>query len=374
MDLINQLKNNYYNIRGFRTDRKIIVIESDDWGGIRTRSKKDYELLNSRKIISESAFNRYDSLEDNSDYESLFDMLSSVKDKNGESLKITTNFIVTNPDFDKIRKDKYEKYHFETFTSSYDRYNKQNNTLDLIKEGIDNNLIYPQFHGREHVQVEYWIRDLNKEFPKLLEGFNHNFFSFSINEVSHYSYLSAFMCLSPNDLNPVKLRITEGLDIFKKIFNYNSISLIAPENHIHNELLKHSASLGIKTIQGARVGLAGLHFDQDREKRRRFLGFKNNYKQLDLVRNVVFEPSASSIDWISKSFKEIENAFFWKKPAVICSHRFNYIGKLELNNREKGLLQLKQLISHAQYKWPEIEFMTTEELYNLIVEETINKK
>lgn len=43
------LGNNLINIRGWRTNRKIVVIESDDWGTLRTPNDSNGKL--SSKII-----------------------------------------------------------------------------------------------------------------------------------------------------------------------------------------------------------------------------------------------------------------------------------------------------------------------------------
>ena len=67
--------------------------------------------------------------------------------------------------------------------------------------------------------------------------------------------------------------------------------------------------------------------------------------------------------------KEIEIAFCWHKPATISSHRVNYIGYLHPENREKGLRLLKELLSRMLMKWPDIEFMTSSELGDMIANE-----
>ena len=67
--------------------------------------------------------------------------------------------------------------------------------------------------------------------------------------------------------------------------------------------------------------------------------------------------------------KEIEIAFRWNKPAVISSHRVNYIGYLHPENRERSLKQLSELLSRMLKKWPDIEFMTSSELGDLIAKE-----
>jgi hypothetical protein len=71
-------------------------------------------------------------------------------------------------------------------------------------------------------------------------------------------------------------------------------------------------------------------------------------------------------DWVNDCLKEIEIAFRWRKPAIISSHRVNYIGFLDPQNREKGLEQLEKLLEKMLRRWPEIEFMTSVELGDLI--------
>ena len=64
--------------------------------------------------------------------------------------------------------------------------------------------------------------------------------------------------------------------------------------------------------------------------------------------------------------KDIEIAFRWKKPAVISTHRVNYVGSIDPKNRQKGLGELKRLISLILKKWPDVEFMSSSQLGDLI--------
>ena len=55
-----------------------------------------------------------------------------------------------------------------------------------------------------------------------------------------------------------------------------------------------------------------------------------------------------------------------EKPAIISSHRVNYIGSLEPSNRSHGLHQLKKLLKQIVNKWNDVEFMTSAELGELM--------
>src|SRR5690606_8043965 len=102
------LTRNLGNIKGWRTNRKIIVIESDDWGAVRMPSKAVYdELLASGLKMNNCSFCKYDALASHTDLEKLFEVLLRHHDANGNNPIITANTIVANPDFDKIRKSNF---------------------------------------------------------------------------------------------------------------------------------------------------------------------------------------------------------------------------------------------------------------------------
>jgi hypothetical protein len=82
-----------------------------------------------------------------------------------------------------------------------------------------------------------------------------------------------------------------------------------------------------------------------------------------MVRNVVFEPTEDrGIYWVNFTMKQIETAFRWNKPAIISSHRVNFCGHIDKQNREKGLDSLKRLLQEIVKKWPDVEFMAADEL------------
>src|SRR6056297_3463585 len=99
--MYNKLKNilasNLANILGWRTDRKIVVFESDDWGSIRMPSKNVYhKCLKAGYRVDKIAYERYDSLASEDDLELLFDLLTSYKDINGNHPVMTANVLPAN--------------------------------------------------------------------------------------------------------------------------------------------------------------------------------------------------------------------------------------------------------------------------------------
>ena len=84
-------------------------------------------------------------------------------------------------------------------------------------------------------------------------------------------------------------------------------------------------------------------------------------------RNAFFEPhSAPKKDWADICLSGLKKALDQKKPAIIGSHRINYIGRLDLKHRDRNLktlqLILKKIVSH----YPDVEFIDSGQLANIM--------
>ncbi len=161
MQIKDRLLRNVINIPGWSTKRKIVVIESDDWGSIRMSTKKDRdELILAGFDFSNQPFNRYDALESNDDLTALYQVLKKHKDATGRHPVFTAVSIVANPDFEKIKAGNFQQYFYEPFTETLNRYPNSDKVIDLYKQGISERLFVPIFHGREHLNAQRWLRAL----------------------------------------------------------------------------------------------------------------------------------------------------------------------------------------------------------------------
>lgn len=327
-------------------------------------SKEVYEeLLKAGIRVDQCPYNRYDSLASEEDLEALFNVITKFRDKNGNHPVITANAIVANPDFEKIKNSGFSGYHFELFTKTLERYPKHSNSFKLWKEGIENNLFLPQFHGREHLNIKRWLKQLQLGSEETMLAFENHLFGISTNITTEKrkSYLAAMDWDDESDLVYHKEFLSEGLDLFEDLFKYRSASYIATNYTWHPNIEPTLAEKGVRFIQGAgtqsKPGLNGNTFIRHR------LGQKNSFGQTYLTRNCGFEPSLNEKkDWVSSCLNEIEIAFFWKKPAVISSHRVNYIGFIDESNRTRNLKQMDSLLKTILEKWPDVEFITSEQL------------
>lgn len=361
---------NYRNIQGWSTKRKFIVIESDDWGTIRMPSKEVYDILLKSGIrINQCPYNSYDSLAGEEDLSALFDVLTQFKDKKGKSPIITANTIVANPDFDKIRASGFKEYHYELFTETLKRYPNHTNTFQLWKQGMQEGIFFPQFHGREHVNVNRWMRALQDNLDETHLAFDNRLFGLSTNITTEKrrSYMAALDFDNISELEIHRKIISDGLNHFEEIFGYRSMSYIATNHVWHRALDPDLAKAGIKYIQGAFNQNEPVGNSKPYNLIRHRIGETNVSGQIYLMRNCNFEPTImKNTKIVNNCMDEIASAFRWSKPAIISSHRLNFIGSIVPGNRTKNLNLLAELFKIALKKWPDIEFVSTVELGDLI--------
>ena len=183
---------NLRNMYGWRTDRKIVVIESDDWGAIRMPSKKVYDKLFTMGIaVDKSYYNLNDSLESNDDLDALFSVLRKYRDKNDNHPVFTALSIVANPNFEEIRSNNFKMYAYEPVSETLKKYCAQhNNVLNLWHEGISEGIFKPEFHGREHINVKRWMNLLKNSNSIVKQCFSFNFIG--LGAENGISYLPAF--------------------------------------------------------------------------------------------------------------------------------------------------------------------------------------
>ena len=362
---------NLSNLTGWLTSRKIVVFESDDWGAIRMSSSESYERLKQQGVKpsgpDEERYLHNDGLASENDLIGLFEVLSSVKDKKNNPAVFTAVSVVANPVFDKIQENGYQDYVYEPFTETLKRYPQHSGSFTLWKEGLLKRVFVPQFHGREHLNVINWLKALKGGNQDTVKAFNQNVYGITPgNPINHVSYQAAFDFVDISELEYQKTVIREGLELFEKIHGYKA-SFFVPTNGPFNNILEDTtAEMGIKYLGASKVQSEPIGNGQFR-KRFHYLGQKNECKQRYLTRNCFFEPSSNlKIDWVDSCLNDISIAFRWRKPAVISSHRVNYIGWLNPANRDKGLLQLETLLTEIIKRWPNVEFLTSEELGKLI--------
>lgn len=358
-----KLAKNCINALGWHTKKHYLLIESDDWGAIRMPSRTVYEQLCAAGAGEGSFFDKYDSLESPNDLEPLFEVLSMTRDINGHGAIMQPFFVVANPDYDTIEANGFTEYVYEGIEATYKRYSHTRETFDVVKEGVRSGLWHPQSHGREHIQVKRWMSALQR-FDLVKQEFFLRAFHGGC-APPQIDYYSAFDYDEADDLPFLGGILSDGLELFERLFGYKSISFCAPCGYTTKEFVSLLSTESIRLRSGQ---YTIRQSNGSCRKINDFWGHKDTNGVIVYRRNCKFEPSKNHyIDWVDRCLYEIDTAFRWGKPAVIDSHRVNYIGSISIENRDFTLRELTRLLREVIKKWPDVEFVDSETLYNEMI-------
>ena len=348
------------NRHGKKIPEKLVIIESDDWGAIRTPSREALQAFAKKGMDVARSVYKVDSLASKEDLEKLFDVLSSFTGADRRPAKLTANVIMANPDFDKIRASDYREYHYEHFADTFKKYPEHQKNLGLWKKGMEEGVFRPQYHGREHLNYRRWLRALLSGNEDVRFCFNwHTTFSGK----EDYSFMEAFDWDTRDDIAEQKEVVKEGLRLFRQTFGYASKSFIAPCYNWDPDLETTLYENDVRWVQGIRSQMAPTGSFGSYSPIRHTYGEVAASGLRYNIRNCYLEPSMNpEKDWVSSCLAQIASAFLFHKPAVICSHRINYVGFIDPDNRERGLKDLRELLKTVVKRWPDARFISTDEL------------
>jgi hypothetical protein len=363
------MKDFLLNVPGWRSKRQLVVIESDDWGSLRMPSREVLKELQKNSYINVSdPYNENDNLESEEDLQALFGILRKYKDKNGNHPVITANCVQANPDFCKIKKHNFQKYFYEPLEKTFKTHGKLS-SLNLWHEGLKEGIFYPQFHGREHLNVPLWMEKLQDRHPGVREAFDMGVFgpSFKNLGLRKNNFQAAWDFYTPEQEESIAQTIKEGLNLFEKRFGFKSKSLIAPSYTWSKSQEAIFAAGGVRYLQTIRMNKIPKEGEIKYKRALRFTGKKTSQGLINLVRIAFFEPTIFNHQkQVEEVLRRVKIAFRCGKPAIISSHRLNFIGSLVPENRTKTLQQFDVLLRTLIKEWPDVEFLSSEKLGEIV--------
>ncbi|HDZ42121.1 MAG TPA: polysaccharide (de)acetylase [Bacteroidetes bacterium] len=357
----NSIRLNLKNIPGWRTSRKILVLECDDYGSTRMPSENAYERLSSAGLnIGSARYDRYETIETREDLEQMFEVLYEVRDQHNKPAVMTAVTSMTNPDFGKIRSSGFNAYFYEKFTDTLKRYYPESNVFEMWKQGMDAGIFVPELHGREHITVQLWMQKLREGDKDLLFAFDEGFVSLAVPGI--HSIAKGFRAefyFDSEDQKPFLVNsIKDSVILFWEIFGF-SPRVFVPSNGIFNPEFD-------RVVAGAGVRFLNVNHSMpycvnrgDLKYRHFITGQKGPEGLTYYTRNCAFEPTEASYNGIGFTMKQVEAAFRWGKPAIISTHRGNFAGGIDDSNRKYGLGELRKLLKAIVKKWPDVEFLSS---------------
>lgn len=355
------------NLRGQHVKKKVVVFESDDWGSIRIEGEeRRNKLLQAGLISTNDPFSNYDALEKEEDFDNLFEVLSSFDNRDGVKPKFTLNTIMANPDFRRIKESDFQDFISMPIEESYAHFHSSTSTMTKWYEGMAEKLITPQFHGLVHVNVHLWMKKLQARDPRFHEAFDLECFAIDEKQASSRGNLMAtYEYENEEELERIKMNIEKGLTAFERTFGFTSKSTIAPCYVWDDEIEKTFADGKISLIQGSKYQMVPRN--RNFSKKRNSILTTNGLSQVYGLRNVLFEPSINKhLDWVDRCLQSIQIAFLFNRPAVIGTHRINYTSGLSVQNRDRSIKLLEELLKEIIKKWPDVKFASSDELFHYL--------
>ncbi|MCF1716379.1 hypothetical protein L0U88_17185 [Flavihumibacter sp. RY-1] len=361
-DLQFKLNSNLKNILGKRVSDKYVIIECDDWGSQRMPSSDTFDYLTKKGLdINDGRYNLYDSLENPEDLEALFFTLKKYQGSDGSSPVFTAFTSLTNPDFIKIKMDNFNNYHYYNLDKSYDLFSNSKRMRELWRQGVSDGIFVPQLHGREHIAVQFWLKQLKKNNQDLLDGFEKGFVFVKDKTVSQTIRNFRAELYYENDQQKefIRKKLFDAIVLFKEYFGFNATAFAATNGIFDSDFEQVLVESGVSY-------LASPLFPKKETGKSRYDGLIRKFGQIGAsgmiyyLRNCAFEPNGPEYKGIEQTLQQVEAAFRWDKPAVISTHRVNFVGGLSVKNRESGLNELKKLLSAILITWPDVKFTTVE--------------
>lgn len=355
------------NWRGIRA----IVIQSDDWGycgGTPNRYVFDklYPILE-RRYDRKHIVSSKTTLESPGNMESVFEILEKYKDTEGRHPVFQAAYVVCNPDYQQIRNNQFQNYvdiPLPQVPLVWERGNIISKALDGIRRGVWR----PIYHGISHFNTTRWMKRLSED-NDVKEVAMHGCFLWSEGKAD-YEFGDI------DNLKEFPRRLARGMNIFKRIFGYLPDTAVMPGYVWPLKIEPYLASSAITILEGKNLQVREQTLlEKIRGKAFNLMGYKDAAKlwQISpgdfrpdigiyyLTRNVYFEPySELKLDintFVEKTISTIEKMWNSNQPAIITTHRANYVSWDE-SVAEKGLQCLDLLLKKLLYRYPNLSFYT----------------
>lgn len=349
---------------GWRSKHPILVIESDDWGAEHIPGPEISKNLPENYLPGHSHSN-LDGLERPEDIDKLCDALNLHKDKFGNAAVLTANFVMTNPDFSAIRENEFSLYVAKSISYGWNHEQDTEGMWKCYRRAIKDNLFVPQLHGERHFCPSKWLHRLRQKDWAALRAFECLMVGGEEDESG--IGLQSMSPIYHAEENAIQRLVADGAETFRNVFGKNSFTTIAPcygwrSPETEKALLKQQ----IRAMQGREY----QHLPGGR-MRVHYLGQRDKTGMIYLTRNCHLEPIPKGTS-VRRCMREIEQAFGQGLPAVVCSHRINFTSRVAASVRDKGLAQLNAVLSEVTKRFPDVEFLSSEQLASRIMAENCN--
>jgi hypothetical protein len=344
----------------------ILVIESDDWGvyeGESSSVAKSYRDAG----YEIPYYAEYSALETPEEVNCMVNMLLAHKDSRSKPAVLTANMIMANIDFEAVRESNLTEFVLLALDSNSPRNPVSKCLVSEYISGMESGVFWPQLHGLCHINKNAWLKGLKENEPFATKAFffNSTPLGYAGEGVERYSSVYSDFSVTPSASRTYESQledISEAVTIFQRIFKFMPKSTIAPFYVWDANTEKAFRSVGIRYIQAGNMQVFSKKNNGELLRKYHSLGQVSENGLLYLTRDIPFEPQKSKSSMVASIKRRIGWRFFVGRPAVISTHRINYVGTNAGKHRE----QLDELLNYAELKFPDLLYMSSDELGRII--------
>ena len=353
-----------------RVKQPVVVFQSDDWGFNRLGTAEALREYQRGALVElEGNMARKDSLETEEDVQLLADVLTEGGRRTcAENAAVyTCNAVTANVDFEEIVRVEGSHFVAESVETTYNRlYGNGGGGLLSLQDGSRKGYFDLQFHAWVHLQCAAWLEAYRARDPDVVLGTNLGICGVYSNRAMHTlgrsNFLAALTC-SPSDEGFEELlqRWEDAYRNFAEVWGRPANSFIAPAYIWNSAVEDRLINAGVQLVQGLPYQLIPARNASFKRKYRRMRHTQPG--ALYTVRNCYFEPCENySRDYVAECLQRMQTLVRWRVPVIINTHRFNYVGGMDLDHRAHGLKELKRLIASIRKQWPDAKFIGTRDL------------
>ena len=361
-------RNRLSNFRGVHP----VVFESDDWGlcgeGRNAQVYSDLISIGYTDIVSEKLQPMYkNTLESETDLENLCNSLVKYKDSLGRFPVITANMIMSNPDFDRIKMNKFSNYFVIPITKGFPSgWGDWSTVVRGWKKAIRRKVWVPEYHGFSHFNYRNWMRGLRNKDSRLLDFFDKRLVTSSdeFRVLSEYGVHLGDAWVFQSYKEQFS-DICNGLEIFNTLFRRYPRTTIPPNNVWNSSTYRAFSKANVRFIQSEKestkstIGVRNMDLstisDVITSLLLQFGPLRKHHRNVRLEYTAVDE---------SEAVTSTEQLFKSSVPAIVDTHRVNYVSGVDASLPQKSLRRLESYL-RAILEDDKIVFLTDNELFQI---------
>ena len=232
---------------------------------------------------------------------------------------------------------------------------------------IQSKLFSPEYHGREHIHIDSWMRGITDDSSETRQAFSDGIYTLLDQRfLTNRKFAAAYSPKNSSEIESLNQNLKKGIQAFESAFNVIPTLFTPPAGGYTHEYDNMLRLHGIKAVTLSRWATIT---SKSGKNRKAFYYFGKKLKKgiFAVPRNCLFEPHQKREKSVEHCISNVSEAFRYHQPAIISSHRINFVNQ-HLAFNSNGLGHLENLLSKIVAKWPDVEFMSSKELYGSLHE------